>query len=195
MRSRSDSGEVRLLKEAQNGNAEAFGGLYTLYAVDVFRFLYTQLGNRQDAEDLTVEVFLRAWKSLPDYRYQGISFIAFLLRIARNLVIDCYRSKRPADGDLPDDDQLVHGLVDSDPSDLAADKVEKLELHALLSQLPDDYQNVLTARFLSGLSPEEIAEMMGRSPGAVRVLQFRALRAIRKLMVKVEENDAESNEE
>ncbi|RPI80882.1 MAG: sigma-70 family RNA polymerase sigma factor, partial [Chloroflexi bacterium] len=69
------------------------------------------------------------------------------------------------------------------------------ELHALLSQLPDDYQNVLAARFLSGLSPEEIAEMMGRSPGAVRVLQFRALRAIRKLMVNVEENHGQRNEE
>lgn len=182
MRSRQDTGEVRLLKEAQNGNAEAFGALYTLYAASVFRFLYAQLGDRQDAEDLTVEVFLRAWKSMPDYRYQGISFTAFLLRIARNLVVDCYRSKRLPDGDLPDDDQYTPGLVAADPGELVMEKMEKLELHGLLRQLPRDYRDVLSARFLSGLSAEETAEMMGRSAGAVRVLQFRALQALRKLI-------------
>ena len=83
--------DVQLLEDAQSGNAEAFGELYERHAQKVFRFLYARLDNRLDAEDLTEDVFIRVWRSLPTYRDWGNPFLAYVFRIARNALIDHYR--------------------------------------------------------------------------------------------------------
>src|SRR5512134_3325621 len=83
--------ENLLLKKAQDGDAEAFGELYEIHAPAIFRFIYAHIDNRLDAEDLTEDVFFRAWRSLPSYKEQGVPFIALLFRIGRNAIIDHYR--------------------------------------------------------------------------------------------------------
>ena len=170
--------DIQLLKRAQEGDKEAFGDLYERYAQAVFRFLYAHLDNRLDAEDLTAEVFLRVWRSLPGYREQGIPFQALLFRIARNALIDLYRRSNHVEqalemDDLPDLDGLTN------PGDQVIIRSEYQKVREVLSKLKEDYRSVLVLRFFSGLSPEETALAMGRSPGAVRVLQHRALAAIR----------------
>ena len=79
-----DIEDVQLIARAQDGEADAFGELYERYVQTIFRFVYVRLDDRRDAEDLTEEVFLRVWQSLPGYREQGVPFLAFLFRIARN---------------------------------------------------------------------------------------------------------------
>ncbi|MGE5223243.1 MAG: RNA polymerase sigma factor [Omnitrophica WOR_2 bacterium] len=175
-------GDNQLLKEAQGGDAEAFGLLYERYFLAIFRFLYAHLDSCLDAEDLAEEVFLRAWKALPGYHERGLPFSAFLFRIAHNVLIDHYRSSRRSETDLTVEEAFLPDY-DSDPGDLAVTNLEGREIRRMMEQLREDYRTVLLARFISGLSPEETAQAMGKSVGAVRVLQHRALAALKKLMV------------
>lgn len=170
-----------LVKEAKRGNAEAFGELYERHAPRIFRFLFAHLENRLDAEDLTEEVFLKAWRALPKYRDQGIPFPAFLFRIANNTLIDHYRSRSRSNNHATLE---ANPLPDPcpEPMDQVAEQLERQELHRTLGKLKKDYRTVLAARYLANLSSEETARMMGKSAGAVRVLQHRALAALRKLL-------------
>ncbi len=175
--------DAYLVKQAQVGVADAFGVLYERYAPTIFRFLFAQLPNRVDAEDLTSEVFLRAWRSLPRYRERGFPFSAYLFRIARNVLIDHYRRSRHEEVLSTDD---LNGLADDrvSSSKLVATKFEHQDLYKNLGELRENYRTVLVLRFLNELSPKETAQVMRRSEGAVRVLQHRALAALRKVIEK-----------
>jgi RNA polymerase sigma-70 factor (ECF subfamily) len=134
-----------------------------------------------DAEDLTEEVFLKVWQRLAMYRDQGVPFAAFLLRVAHNTLIDHYRSSGRATVEpLAEESSLRNERFDL--GDQVGAMIQHQELRHFISQLREDYRRVLVARFLSGLSPEETAQAMGKSAGAVRVLQHRALDALRKLL-------------
>lgn len=174
--------DVQLLKIAQTGDSDAFGELYERYSMIIFRFLYVHLNNRLDAEDLTTEVFMKVWRSLPNYKQQGPPFVAYLYKVARNALIDHHRHAKSTDHDLIEDERTIDFA--QNPAELALDNLEYQELRQLLVQLREDYRDVLVLRFLSELSPEETAEVMDRSVGAVRVLQHRALTAVRSLLEK-----------
>ena len=176
-----DKDDVQLIELAQNGEAEAFGELYERHAQTIFRFIYARLDDRQDAEDLMEEVFLRVWQALPDYKEQGVPFLAFLFRIARNAVIDFYRSAARSKYQESIEENPVHDFH-ADPGEEALANLEHQEIRQILENLRDDYRMVLVLRFLSELSPEETAQVMGRSTGAVRVLQHRALSALRDIL-------------
>ena len=183
--------DTRLIKDAQAGNPEAFGVLYERHALTVFRFLSAHLDDTLDVEDLTDDVFLKAWRALPRYRENGVPFTAFLLRIAHNTLIDYYRNARRTEVNLePEEDQeagetrAARGsrADNPDPGETVITNLEHRELRLRLDCLRKDYRTVLVARFLSELSPEETARVMGKTAGAVRVLQHRALAALRKLL-------------
>jgi len=172
---------TRLLIEAQQGNTESFGQLYEQYAQQVYRYLYVNLHDQMDAEDLTEEVFLRAWKFLPNYRHQGVPFLSYLFQIARNALIDHYRRSKSSTQHV----ELLEEIIDDqhqDPSSTASERIEREEVLKYLDKLNEDYRNVLIFRFLSDLSPSETAVVMGKTLGAVRVLQHRALAALRKIL-------------
>lgn len=173
--------DIQLIKETQDGNAEAFGQLYERYATAVFRFLFAHLSDRLDAEDLTEEVFFRVWRNLPTFREQGVPFIAFLFRVSRNALIDHYRRNKYSSKNLSIEEKII---VDGKPEtgDAAVANIERQEIRQAMAHLPEDYQTVLLLRFMSDLSPDETAQVMGKSPGAVRVLQHRALAAFRKIL-------------
>ena len=176
-----DIDDVQLIVLAKDGEADAFGELYERYVQTIFRFVYVRLDDRRDAEDLTEEVFLRVWQSLPNYREQGVPFLAFLFRIARNAVIDFYRSSKSSAHQESIEDNPLQDLR-SDPGEQAITNLEHQELRRILDTMREDYRMVLVLRFLSELSPEETAQVMGRSTGAVRVLQHRALAALRSIL-------------
>jgi RNA polymerase sigma-70 factor (ECF subfamily) len=134
-----------------------------------------------DAEDLTEDVFIKVWQRLPEYREQGVPFIAFLMRVAHNVLIDFYRSFSRTTTEALAEESLLQD-PESDPGDQVQANLEHLEVKHLLDQLREDYRIVLAARFLSGLSPVETARVMNKSEGAIRVLQHRALEALRKLL-------------
>lgn len=170
--------DEQIIIKVKNGDVEAFGMLYDQYAEMIFRYIYSHLDNRLDAEDLTEEIFLRAWKALPKYDERGLPFSAFLFRVARNSLIDYYRQKK-----------IVHSIDDIEIEshapgleDLIETQMANKDLRETLGELREDYRSVLVLRFLSGLSPEETAQTMQRSIGAVRVLQHRALSALKALL-------------
>lgn len=172
--------DAQLLKLAKGGNAEAFGEIYERNTNLIFGFLYANLDSRLDAEDLTEDVFLRAWDYLPDFDDSGVPFSAFLLRIARNALYDHYRRSKHRANHL--DIENVYLVADSNPVEKVSDNFRHEELREVLDELKEDYRLVLVLRFLKELSPAETAEVMERSVGAVRVLQHRAINAARKLL-------------
>jgi RNA polymerase sigma-70 factor (ECF subfamily) len=176
-----DTADAELLKQSQAGDAEAFGRLYERYAATVFRFLYAHLGNRLDAEDLAEEVFLRVWRTLPRYEEQGVPFLAFLYRIARNALIDHYRRSERTEVILLSNTKPASD-AEHNPDQIIATDLEHQEIRSVLGKLQDTYREVLTLRFIAGLSPMETAATMHRSEGSVRVLQHRALVALRRLL-------------
>jgi len=177
----SEIDDAQLLKQSQEGDPEAYGVLYERYAPRVFRYLYGHMSNRLDAEDLTEEVFLRVWRSISNYRDQGVPFLAYLFRIARNALIDHYRRNASTKQDASVEDIILRDQGPG-PGEAVTSMLEHEKLRRTMGRLRDDYRTVLVLRFLGELSPEETAQVMGRSAGAVRVLQHRALLALRKLM-------------
>jgi RNA polymerase sigma-70 factor (ECF subfamily) len=181
-RSASDSD---LISRAQSGDAEAFGELYLRYVNPIYRYIRMRVGDTQVAEDLTEMVFLRSFKSLPDYRELGHPFSAFLYRVARNMLIDHYRTKT-SDVAL-DEADLEHGESAAMEDGLIRQDRDRAILGAL-SSLPPDYQEVIRLRVAMALPTPIVAEWMGRSEGSVRVLLHRALKALRKKVEEVEQD-------
>ena len=177
-----------LVKQAKSGDVGAFGTLYERYAADIYRFVRAQLPDSMEAEDLTSEVFFRAWGALWRYRERGYSFSAFLYKIARNALIDHWR-KLGKEGSSPrlGMDEVTNPLVD--PGERYAQEQEIQVLWRVLSTMREDYRAVLVLRFINGLTPREISPILGRSEGAVRVLQHRALAAIRVRLSTNEKDD------
>jgi RNA polymerase sigma-70 factor (ECF subfamily) len=174
-------GDESLIKSAQEGDSEAFGLLYERHAPAVFRYLYAHIDSRLDAEDLTEEVFLRLWRSLNNFREQGVPFGAYLFRIARNSLVDHYRRSSRTSKPVSLEENTIRDSR-PDPAEAAAKSIESQEIRKLLDQLREDHRTVLLLRFMGGLSPEETAEVMGKSAGAIRVLQHRALAALKNIL-------------
>jgi RNA polymerase sigma-70 factor (ECF subfamily) len=182
MPDRQNNKDSELIKQARQGDTDAFGEIYECYAPAIFRYLYSHLDNRLDAEDLTEEVFLRTWQSLPRYRDKGVPFLAYVFRIARNALVDHYRRQKKPQPELFAEYSTSILDLSPGPAEIYSDKIEQQELHLMLNQLREDYRTVLILRFITGLSPNETAQIMDRSEGAVRVLQHRALSKLRKLV-------------
>lgn len=178
-----------LISRAQQGDRNAFGDLYENNAPAIFRYMYVHLDNSMDAEDLTCEVFLKAWQSLPKYTDRGVPFLAFLFRIARNALVDHYRKNTHLEQKSLEDMDTYKTEGVTEPIELVGNQLEHQQMLRVLSKLRSDYQSVLTLRFISGLSPEETAQVMKRSVGAIRVLQHRALSVLRQEIDKTGRNE------
>lgn len=172
--------DEELVKMAQAGNVDAFGILYERHAPAIYRYLFAHLPERMDAEDLTGEVFLKTWQSLSGYSQRGTPFLAFLYRVAHNALIDHYRRARHDDQQSTADHEDYLKDANPGPAEVIGARLEHQELLDIMSHLHKDYQTVLVLRFISELSPEETAQIMQRSAGSIRVLQHRALAALRK---------------
>lgn len=168
--------ETSLIRRAQSGDAGAFGRLYDAGVDRIYRYIFFRVTDLEIAEDLTSEVFLKAWENLHRYRPGG-PFIAWLYTIARNTVIDHYRTRKQSVS-------LDETVIKLDPHleekvDLQ-DEVETLK--RAMQHLTDQQREVLTLRFLVELDTRQIAGRMRKSEGAVRALQMRALQALAKVM-------------
>ncbi|MFD2083022.1 RNA polymerase sigma-70 factor, ECF subfamily [Actinopolymorpha cephalotaxi] len=172
---------VALVELAQRGDAEAFGQLYDHYVPSVYRYVYYRVGTHALAEDITSETFLRALRSLGSFRWQGRDFGAWLVTIARNLVTDHFKSGRfrleVATGEILDSDSVTAG-----PEDDVLTRLTNEALVEALRRLGPDQQECLVMRFLNGMSVAETAQSLGKSEGAVKQLQLRAVRNLAKLL-------------
>ncbi len=176
--------ERRLIEAAQSDPAR-FGEVYENYFALVYAYVTRRVRNRDEAEDLTAEVFRKALASLPRFKWRGAPFAAWLFRIASNMIAD--RSKRVAREVSLDEAgatergsraQISKGADTSQQKDLE-DSERLALLFRLVDDLAEDQGRVLVMRFAEEKSIREIAEALGRSEGAVKQLQFRALENLR----------------
>ena len=178
--------EAELVARAQC-DPRAFEPLYARYFDPVYRYCYHRLGSWEAAEDAASLVFARALAALPRYRHDA-SFRSWLFTIAHNVVANVHRDRRL--------DRSLAGAVEvadaaPTPEDLALRSEAHRTVQALLRQLPDDQRRLLELR-LAGLSDAEIARVVGRSHGAVRVAQHRAVTRLRTLLGVGPRGDAEA---
>jgi RNA polymerase sigma-70 factor, ECF subfamily len=160
---------------AAQADSAAFAALYRRYLDRVYGYAFYQLGDHHDAEDVTERTFMAALRALPDFHDQGSTFRAWLFRIAHNTIANAHRSRaRRRTEPLPDDFQPA--APNADPAGQVALADELHEVRRVVAQMPDDRRQVILLRFVDDLSTAEIAEVLDRSPGAVRVLLHRSLR-------------------
>lgn len=168
-----------LVDLAKDGDAEAYGQLYDHYVTGVFRFVYYRVGSQQLAEDLTSETFVRGLRAIQRFNWQGKDFGAWLTTIARNLVADHFKSSRArleivsetipeGKATVPSPEQEVLTLISNDM------------LFEAVNRLPSEQRDCVLMRFIQGLSIAQTAAALGRSEGAIKQLQLRAVRSLAK---------------
>lgn len=175
--------EQAYIARAREGDSNAFGVLYDSYAPAIYRFIALKVSTRQEAEDLLHEVFLSAWQKLPGFTEQGFPFGSWLYKIARNRVIDHYRTKKNT-ASIDDETSGFEDIADSSVSVTdALDQTLDLEaIRGALIQLSDEQREVIEMRFMADLSPAEIAQITGKREGTVRIIQFRALKKLKEII-------------
>jgi RNA polymerase sigma-70 factor (ECF subfamily) len=167
----------RLVQEARDGDAWAFGLLFDHYHLPVYRYIASRVHRPSDAEDLTQLVFVKALEALPRYQSRGIPFGGWLFRLARNTVIDHVRTRH----DHVDLDSAVgQAGREAGPDEVAVARLELDEVAEALEALTDEQRDTIALRFFAGLSAREAAEVMGKQEGTIRGLQFRAIAALRR---------------
>ena len=175
-RSDPDHNEADLIRAAQE-RPEAFGALYERHVDSIYRYLQLRVGPA-DAADLTQQVFLKAFRSLPQYKSRGLPFLAWLFRIARNLATDHHRSSKQSPGELLPD--IVDATNLASPEE-AALQIERLRyLRSLLRDIGADKRELLAMRFAGGLTSREIAAVMGKSEAAIKKQLTRIIHTLKE---------------
>jgi RNA polymerase sigma-70 factor, ECF subfamily len=158
----------------------AFGELYDRFVERVYRYLYFRSGSHPEAEDLTEQVFLKAWEAIGRYRWQGRPFLAWLYRLAHNTHIDHVRLQKPTLS-LNNDEHPVELPSASAAVELGR-TLDADVLARALAQLTVDQQHVIVMKFIDGLDNEQIAQTLNKREGAIRALQMRALMSLRRVL-------------
>jgi RNA polymerase sigma-70 factor (ECF subfamily) len=169
--------EQSLVKRAQQCDQEAFAQLYERHFDKIYRYIASKIGNRTDAEDMTQQVFVKSLQSISSYRWRDIPFSAWLFRIAHNQVVDYLRKKtRQPVASL--DNMLA--VADSNPQQSTEDKLAVEQLSSATRHLTPAQQEVIALRFSGELPIAQVAQIMGKTPGAIKALQHSAIAALRK---------------
>jgi RNA polymerase sigma-70 factor (ECF subfamily) len=164
---------------------EAFGLLYERYVGCIYNYTYYRTGNHQDAEDLTARTFYRALRRISHYVDRGAPFSAYLYRIAHNVVANWYRdnSRRQI---ISLDELVTWVFRREEPASLAEEHENQDLLLQAVRQLPPERQQLLILKFVEQMRNAEIAEVMGRTEGAIKSLYHRTLEALRQELTHVE---------
>lgn len=174
---------IGLVQRAQAGDADAFGELYDRYVDQVYRYIAYRVASSQVAEDLTSETFLRALRRISSFTWQGRDIGAWFVTIARNLVADHYKSGRYR-LELTTDDvaEAGSGQVIEGPERAVLEGMTNKVLLQAVKQLNTEQQECIVLRFLQGMSVAETAQVMGKNDGAIKALQYRAIRTLARLL-------------
>ena len=172
-----DLAEAALIEVAK-GDADAFGELYRRHVDRIYTYVYYRTGNAHDAEDLTARTFHQALTHLARYTDHGVPFVAWLYRIAHNLVANWHRD-RSRKQEIPLDDIPILPTKGDHPEKNLVRSQEQESLLKMIRTLPSERQNLLILKFVEDMSNAEIGAIMGRSEGAVKSLYHRTLLALR----------------
>lgn len=176
-----DSGAEKLLKMAKIGDTDAFGALYTLHFEKVYRYLYYRTSHKETAEDLSEEVFTKAYQKLSSFEGDSKGFQGWVMVIARNLLVDFYRRQNPTVS--VEELDFLPGNERSPVDALSASDDEK-QLLAALGTLPKEQQEVVQLRFIEGYEISDIAKLLNKSEGNIRIIQYRAIKKLREILSK-----------
>ena len=186
----AEPSDMDLAKSARVSR-EAFGVLYERHVADIYRYVYYRVGSVEDTEDLTARVFARALKHIHNYNDRGLPFMAWLYRIAHNVVANYHRDSHRHPSVPLDEMDLesghvhvpTHGENDADAADLRIDNErERKQLIDAIRKLPEERQQLVVLKFVQQMQNIEIGQVMGRSEGAIKSLYHRTLAQLRELM-------------
>jgi len=176
-RSGANEGVRVLVQRAQSGDREAIEELYLLHFDRIYSYLHLSVGNRHDAEDLTTQTFLKMLEAIGRFRWQAVPFSAWLFRIAHNLAMDHFRASRrvQAEEEVPE----PRG-AELSAEEQAIDSLSRTGMLELIERLSAEQRQVLTLKFLFGFGNAEVATVLGKTEGAVKSLQHRALGSLQR---------------
>lgn len=179
LNSRKEEIEALVVK-VKEGDHEAFGVLYDILAPPLYQYIYYRVKS-EDAEDLLETVFLKVWENINKYTAGKSAFSAWAFRIAHNLVIDYYRSAKERDiAELTID--IRDHKREHNPTDQIENKIDQAILKKAIAKIRKVYRDILIYKFINDFSNKEIADILKRSEGSVRILQFRALKALKGVL-------------
>lgn len=168
----------QIVEKAKTNDNRAIGKLCEHFYSKIYRFIYYRVNSIEDAEDLTSEVCLRVIKSLPEQK--GL-FYAWIFRIASNMITDYYR-RRSVRSNVTSTGDLIEEMIDVKRT--AGEQLEQQELRQAIKHLTEEQQQVIVLKFIEGYDTVEVADLVGKSAGAVRAIQFRALTALRNMYIR-----------
>ena len=175
----SETKRVRALVErAQQGDRDALEELYLIHFDRIYGYLHVSVGNRHDAEDLTTQTFLKMLESIGKFRWQSAPFSAWLFRIAHNLAMDHFRASKR----WQQEEEVPEPIGSEEPSaELEAMKsIGRQSMMELIEKLSPEQQQVLTLKFVFNFPNAEVATILGKTEGAIKSLQHRALASLQK---------------
>lgn len=170
--------EEELIKRVQKRDAEAFGRLYDQYSPAIYRFVLLKVGNKAATEDLTHQAFLKAWQNIENYQSLGFPFSSWLYRIAHNLVIDYYRTERP----YLNLETIQEVSVKSNLEEKIDQEFELNLIKTAIKELSAEQQTIIIMKFVEDLTNKEIAAVLGKSEGAIKIAQYRSLENLKKII-------------
>ena len=174
----------KLVAKAQRGDSEAFARIYDELVKPVYRYIFYRVEDAI-AEDLTEETFFKAWQNLKKYKKGKHPFSSWVFKIAHNLVVDYYRKNRTTE---EIDERMADPQQTSNPAYQTDIKLTQIRLRKVICRLSENYQQVIILKYINELDNKEIASVIGKSEGAVRTLQFRALARLRSLLTEGRKN-------
>jgi RNA polymerase sigma-70 factor (ECF subfamily) len=177
-----------LVERAQAGDRGALEELYLLHFDRIYSYLHVSVGNKHDAEDLTTQTFLKMLESIGKFRWQSAPFSAWLFRIAHNLAMDHFRASRRWQ---PEEDVPEPPADESTSAEMGAfEAIGQKSMMALIEDLSPEQQQVLTLKFVFNFSNGEVATILGKTEGAIKSLQHRALASLQKQLEKREQTSS-----
>ena len=174
--------EEKVVQRAQKSDPNAFAELYDEYFDKIYRYIVLKIGDRVEAEDITQQVFLKAYQSISSFKWKGVPFSAWLYRIAHNLIVDYLRKSTKRPDTLPDE-----AVVTDNPSNRPEELIEKrMDIEQVIEaarHLTEAQREVISLRFAGEMPIAQVAKIMGKSQGAIKALQHSAIVSLRKLLV------------
>ena len=178
--------DTQLIKNASDGDTDAFGILYERYVTRIYNYIYYRTGNINEAEDLTSKVFHRAYRHIGSYNQRGVPFSAWLYRIAHNLVANWYRD-RSRKKEVSLEDHIPSNFHFDFPESILEKSQEAEKMLKAIRRLPPERQQLIILKFVEGVSNADIGIIMRKSEGAIKSLYHRTLESLRKEIEKIDQ--------
>src|SRR5690348_8747094 len=177
-----------LVARGQQGDRDALEELYLIHFDRIYSYLHVSVGNRHDAEDLTTQTFLKMLEKIGSFKWQSAPFSAWLFRIAHNLAMDHFRARRR----WQPEEEVPEAPGEEEPSaeHLAMHSIGRQSMLELIEELSHEQQQVLTLKFVFNFPNGDVATILGKTEGAIKSLQHRALVSLQKQLKKRQQSDS-----